>query len=57
MSDIENKDSVEIADQQIIDWRKDLSLALVTCHHHTDIAEAIKALESVVFNLQKHTGN
>lgn len=56
MSDIENKDSAEIADQQIIDWRKDISLALVNCHDAQLVTHFIKTLEPIVFSNQKHTG-
>ena len=56
MSDTENEDVIEFADPDIVNWRKDVSLALIQSMDSGSITELIKSLEPVVFNPHKHTG-
>ena len=55
MSDIEQSEP-EYATDEILDWRKDVSLALIQSMDSGSITESIKSLEPVVFNPHKHTG-
>ena len=56
MSNTENEDVIEFADSDIVNWRKDVSLALIQSMDSGSITELIKSLEPVVFNPHKHTG-
>ena len=56
MSNTENEDVIELADADIVNWRKDVSLALIQLMDSGSITELIKSLEPVVFNPHKHTG-
>ena len=56
MYDTKNEDMIEFADPDIINWRKDVSLALIQTMDSNGISALIKQLESVVFNPHKHTG-
>ncbi len=56
MSNTENEDVIEFADPDIVNWRKDVSLALIQTMDSNGISALIKQLESVVFNPHKHTG-
>ena len=55
MSDIEQNEP-EYATDEILDWRKNMSLKLVGSDYTGEIADLIRALEPVVFNPHKHTG-
>ena len=55
MSDIEQNEP-EYATDEILDWRKDVSLALIQSMDSGSITELIKSLEPAVFNPHKHTG-
>jgi len=46
----------EYATDEILDWRKDISLKLAGSCYTGDITDLIRTLEPVVFNPHKHTG-
>ena len=55
MSDIKQSEP-EYTSNEILDWRRDVSLALIQSMDSSSITELIKSLEPVVFNPHKHTG-
>lgn len=55
MPDVKHSEP-EYATDEILDWRKDVSLALIQSMDSGSITELIKSLEPVVFNPHKHTG-
>ena len=55
MSDIKQS-KTEYITSEILDWRRDVSLALIQSMDSGSITELIKSLEPVVFNPHKHTG-